>query len=160
MTRGPRSDTALRLQAGLNGDADQRAATMLLTEAAHGIWLDKLAGWPQYICPIEDVRRSHALFLDWHQLREDLVADDRAWDTFNEWAKSSAGQRASDEEYESRLADMVPRRPWHGASSSELVILRIALELAPGGLFGDGFARLDLGNRRAVRTAVEQLIDY
>ena len=38
---------------------------------------------------------------------------------------------------------MVPRRPWHGASGSELVLLRIALELAPGGLLGDGLPRLE-----------------
>lgn len=53
MTREPTSDTARRLAIGLSGDADQRTATMLLTEAAHGIWLDKLAGWPEYMRPLE-----------------------------------------------------------------------------------------------------------
>lgn len=154
MTREPSSDTARRLAIGLNGDADQRAATMLLTEAAHGIWLAKLAGWPDYMRPSDDPRRSGGLYLDWHQLREDLAADDRAWATFTEWAESRLGRNASDVEYEARLAEQVPRRPWHGASSSELVLLRIALELAPGGLLGDGLARLDLGNRRAVLVAL------
>jgi hypothetical protein len=36
-------------------------------------------------------------------------------------------------------------------------LARIALDLAPGGLLGDGLARLDLRNRRAVREAFELL---
>lgn len=159
MTREPSSETARRLTIGLNGDADQRAATRLLIDAAHGIWLDKLAGWPEYMASIEDPRRPDGLFLDWHQLREDLAADDRAWATFTVWAASHAGRRATEEEYEDRLVEMVPRRPWHGASTSELVLLRIALELAPGGLLGDGLPRLDRMNRTAVRAAIEELAD-
>ena len=54
---------------------------------------------------------------------------------------------------------MVTRRPWHGASSSELVLLRIAVELAPGGLLGDGLARLDDTNTAAVLAAVTELAD-
>lgn len=159
MTRTTTSDTARRLEIGLNGDADQRAATTLLTEAAHGIWLAKLAGWPAYLRLCDHPRRPEGLFLDWHQLREDLSADDRAWATFTVWAASHAGRRATEEEYEDRLAEMAPRRPWHGASTSELVLLRIALELAPGGLLGDGLPRLDRVNRTAVRAAMEELAD-
>ncbi len=157
MTREPRFDTARRLAIGINGDPDQRAATMLLTDAAHGIWLDKLAGWPEYIASIEDRRRPDGLCLDWHQLREDLAADDRAWGAFTEWAESRLGRNASDDEHEAHLAKLVPRRPWHGASSSELVLLRIALEVAPGGLLGDGLDRLDQANRRAVLNALSEL---
>lgn len=157
MTRDPSSDTERRMRLGLNGDADQRAATMLLIEAAHGIWLDKLAGWPEYMRPLEDPTRTDGLFLDWHQLREDLVADDQAWATFTDWADSRSGRNASEDEYEARLAELVPQRPWHGASSSELMLLRIALELAPGGLLGDGLPRLDRENRRAVEFAIDEL---
>ena len=53
----------------------------------------------------------------------------------------------------------MPRRPWHGASSSELVVLRIALEVAPGGLLGDGIARLDQANTAAVAAAVDTLVE-
>lgn len=154
MTLERRSDTARRLMIGLNGDADQRAATLLLIDAAHGIWLDKLAGWPEYIASIEDPRRPNGLCLDWDQLREDLATDDRAWAAFTAWTESSSGRKATEDECEARLAEMVPRRPWHGASSSELILLRISLELAPGGLLGDGLPRLDHGNQRAVRDAV------
>lgn len=157
MTPAPRSDTAARLTIGLNGDADQRAATMLLIEAAHGIWLDKLNDWPEYLRPLEGLRCPDGLYLEWHQLREDLAADDRAWATFTDWAGSRSGRNAAEDEYEARLAELVPRRPWHGASSSELVLLRIALELAPGGLLGDGLARLDEANSSAVLAAVGDL---
>ena len=54
---------------------------------------------------------------------------------------------------------MVPRRPWHGASGSELALLRIALELALGGLLGDGLPRLEDANTSAVLTAVAELAD-
>ena len=50
-------------------------------------------------------------------------------------------------------------RPWHGASGSELVLLRIALELVPGGLLGDGGPRLEAANTPAVFTAVAELAD-
>lgn len=153
MTRAPRSDTAARLTIGLNGDADQRAATMLLIEAGHGIWLDKLGGWSEYMRPLDDPNRPSGLYLDWHQLREDLAADDRAWATFTDWADSRSGRNASEDEYEARLAELVPRRPWHGASSSELVLLQIALELAPGGLLGGGLDRLDHVSASAVLVA-------
>lgn len=95
--------------------------------------------------------------MDWHQLREDLAADDRAWVTFTDWADSRSGRSASEDEYEAGLAELVPRRPWHGASSSELVLLRIALELAPGGLLGDGLARVDADNARAVMATIADL---
>lgn len=42
-------------------------------------------------------------------------------------------------------------------TDSEVVLMRIALTLAPGGLLGDGLAQLDSGNRRAVLIAVDQL---
>ena len=105
MTREPNAQTARRLYAGLNGDADQRAATALLAGAGCGVWLGKLAGWPQYMRPLDDTRHPDALYLDWHQLREDLIADDRAWATFNDWSTSYAGRQASDDEYERRLAN-------------------------------------------------------
>ena len=91
------------------------------------------------------------MWVDWHQLRGDLAADEHAWATFNDWANSYAGRRATEAEYETHLADTVPHRPWQGASSSELVLLRIAFGLALGGLLGDGLARLDWRNNRAVR---------
>jgi hypothetical protein len=47
----------------------------------------------------------------------------------------------------------VPGRPWHEASSRELVVLRIALKLAPGGLLVDGIARLDGANTAAADIA-------
>ena len=160
MTGEARSGTARRLAIGLNGDADQRAATMLLIEAAHGIWLDKLAGWPEYMPSLDDPRRPGGLYLDWHQLREDLAADDRAWATFTDWAASRSGRNASEDEYEARLAELVPRRPWHGASSSELALLRIALELAPGGLLGEGLDRLDCVNASAVLGAFSDRVRH
>ena len=52
-----------------------------------------------------------------------------------------------------------PAGRWHAASGSELVLLRIALELAPGGLLGDGLPRLDDSNTSAVVTAVAELAD-
>lgn len=153
------TETGLRLKAGLNGDANQRAATQLLIEAVHGVWLEKLVGWPEYLRPLGDSRSPGGLFLDWHQLRDDVAADDHAWKVFNDWAKSYAGRHASEDEYENRLAVMVPPRPWHGASSSELVLLRIALELAPGGLLGDGIGTLDEDNSRTVSAALLWLLD-
>ena len=98
MTHAARSDTAARLTIGLNGDADQRAATKLLIEAAHGNWLDKLNGWQEYLRPLVDPKRPSGLYLDWHQLREDLAADDRAWVAFTNWADSRSGRNAGDEE--------------------------------------------------------------
>nr|MCU0263856.1 hypothetical protein [Candidatus Nanopelagicales bacterium] len=68
-------------------------------------------------------------------------------------------RQASEDTYEQAREQMVPRRPWHGASSSELVVLRIALEVAPGGLLGDGIARLDQANTAAVAAAVDTLIE-
>ena len=50
--------------------------------------------------------------------------------------------QAGEVEVDATYAPMVPRRPWHGASGSELV-LGIALELAPGGLLGYGLPRLE-----------------
>ena len=150
---------AHRLRTGLNGDPDQRAATTLLIDAANGIWLAKLSGWPQYLRDTEDTRRPGGLWIDWQQLREDLTADDTALAEFNDWATSYAGRQASEDTYEQTREQRVPRRPWHGASSSELVILRIALEMAPGGLLGDGIARLDQGNKTAVGAAVDTLLE-
>ena len=150
---------ALRLRAGLTGDPDQRAATELLIAAVNGVWLAKLGGWAEYVCPTEDGRRPGGLWVDWQQLRGDLAADDRAWAAFSDWADSYPGRQASEDTYEHTRDQMVPRRPWHGASSSELVVLRIAVELAPGGLFGDGIARLDEANTAAVVTAVNTLVE-
>jgi hypothetical protein len=53
---------------------------------------------------------------------------------------------------------MVPRRLWHGASGSELV-LGIAFELPPGGLLGDRLPRLEDADTSAVLTAVAELVD-
>ena len=150
---------AQSLRTGLNGDPDQRAATNLLIDAVNGVWLAKLSGWPQYLCPTQDTRRPGGLWIDWQQLRDDLTADDKAWAAFNDWATSYAGRQASEDTYEHTREQMVPRRPWHGASSSELVVLRIAVELAPGGLLGDGIARLDEANTVAVVTAVNTLVE-
>ena len=119
------------LRTGLNGDPDQRAATDLLIDAANGVWLAKLSGWPQYLCPTQDTRRPGGLWIDWQQLRDDLTADDKAWEAFNDWSTSYAGRQASEDTYEQTREQMVPRRPWHGASSSELVVLRIAVEVRP-----------------------------
>lgn len=157
-TKPTSADLAARLRAGLNGDPDQRAATELLITAAGGVWLLKLSGWTEYLRPTQDTRRGEALWIDWQTLTEDLATDDHAWTTFTTWADSSEGRGASEEEYDRRRSELVPRRPWHGASSSELVLLRIAVELAPGGLLGDGIARLDEANRAAVATAVDTLI--
>ena len=150
---------AERLRAGLNGDPDQRAATELLIGAANGVWLAKLGGWTQYLCPTEDTRRPGGLWIDWQQLRDDLTADDRAWTAFNDWSTSYTGRQASEATYEQTRQQMVPGRPWHGASSSELVVLRIAVALAPGGLLGDGIARLDQANKDAVAAAVDTLVE-
>jgi hypothetical protein len=147
-----------RLRAGLNGDPDQRAATELLIAAGGGVWLAKLSGWPEYLRPTGDARRGDGLWIDWQALREDLTSDDLAWAAFHGWAESAEGRRASDDQVEDRRTAMVPTRPWHGASGSEMVLLRIAVQLAPGGLLGDGVARLDEANRAAVATAVETLI--
>ena len=152
-------EVAHRLRVGLNGDPDQRAATNLLIDASNGVWLAKLGGWPQYLSPTQDARRPGGLWIDWRQLREDLAADDKAWEAFNDWTNSYAGRQASEDTYEQTREQMVPRRPWHGASSSELVVLRIALALAPGGLLGDGIARLDDDNTAAVAAAVDILVE-
>ena len=148
-----------RLRAGLNGDPDQRAATELLIAAANGVWLTKLGGWTEYLCPTEDTRRPGALWIDWSQLREDLDADEKARAEFADWANSYSGRKAGEDEYDRTHDQMVPRRPWHGASSSELVLLRVAVELAPGGLLGDGLSRLDDTNTAAVLAAVTELAD-
>ena len=147
------------LRAGLNGDPDQRAATELLIAAVNGVWLAKLGGWAEYVCPTEDAGRPGGLWIDWQQLRGDLGADDRAWAAFSDWADSYPGRQAGEDTYEHTRDQMVPRRPWHGASGSELVVLRIAVELAPGGLLGDGIARLDEANTAAVVTAVNTLVE-
>ena len=151
------ADTAARLLAGLNGDPDQRAATTLLIDACHGIWLTKLAGWGEYLVDLEDPRRPGALYIDWQQLRDDLNSDDAAWGTFTAWAESWAGRTAGDDVVDAKRAAMVPHRPWHGASSSETTLLRIALDLAPGGLLGDGLNRLDHTNTTAVLAAIDDL---
>ncbi|MCU0263864.1 MAG: hypothetical protein MUF09_09375 [Candidatus Nanopelagicales bacterium] len=152
-------EVARRLRAGLNGDPDQRAATTLLIDAANGVWLTKLSGWPEYLCTTEDTRRPGGLWIDWQQLRDDLATDDMAWAQFNDWTASYTGRVASEDTYEQTREQMVPRRPWHGASGSELVVLRIAVELAPGGLFGDGIPRLDPANKAAVAAAVDTLVE-
>lgn len=158
MTTNRRSELALGLIAGLNGDPDQRAATQLLCTAAGGIWLGKLCGWPEYLRPLEELGHPDALWIDWHRLREDLAADDCAWATFNDWANSYAGRRATEAEYENHLANSVPHRPWHGASSSELVLLRASPSNSPPvDSSATALARLDLRNRRAVREALDQL---
>ena len=152
-----RDDLADRLLAGLNGDPDQRAATTLLIDACHGIWLTKLAGWGEYLVEMEDPRRPGALCIDWQQLRDDLTADAAAWDAFNAWADSWAGRRVSQDQFGAQRRLMVPPRPWHGASNCETTLLRIAQELAPGGLLGDGLNRLDPANTTAVLTAIDDL---
>ena len=152
-------DMAHGLPTGLNGDPDQRVATTLLIDAENGVWLAKLGGWPQYLCPTQDTRRPGGLWIDWQQLREDLTADDTAWAQFTEWATSYAGRQATEDTYEQTREQMVPARPWHGASSSELVVLRIALEVAPGGLLGDGVARLDPANTTVVEPSIRTLVE-
>ena len=152
------STTPAPLHRGLNGDPDQRAATELLITAVDGVWLRKLDQWPEYLRPTEDPRRPGGLWIDWRTLREDLAADDLAWQQFNVWAESSEGRRATEDAYEDRMGELVPRRPWHGASGGELTVLRIAVELAPGGLLGDGMARLDDANRAAVAAAFNTLV--
>ena len=114
MSRG--DDLAGRLALGLNGDPDQRAATTLLTEAAHGVWLTKLGGWDQYVVPLHDLRRPGALYVDWRRLRADRAADQVARNEFAAWAESPAGRRASDDEHDTRWDQYVvpvddPRRP-------------------------------------------------
>lgn len=151
-------DLAVRLSNGLNGDPDQRAATQLLTQFAHGVWLRKLSGWPQYLCDVEDTARPGGLWINWRQLREDLAADQAAREDYADWADSYEGQRATEAEQERRW-EQIPGRPWHGASGSEFVALRIALELAPGGLLGDGLPRLDPANTEAVKAAFLEVVD-
>ena len=68
-------------------------------------------------------------------------------------------QQAGEDQVDATYTQAVPRRPSHGASGSELVLLRIALELAPGGLLGDGLPGLDDANTSAVLTAVAELAD-
>lgn len=149
------SDLAARLQAGLDGDPDQRAATTLLTHAGHGVWLAKLDGWDTYLHEVADLRRPAALVIDWARLRADLAADDTARTQFADWAASHRGRAATDTEHDARWQATVPTRPWHGASTSELVLLRIALDLALGGPLADGLARLDPANRAAVLAAID-----
>ena len=118
----------------------------------------QLSGWPDYLRERTDTRRVGGLWIDWALLRTDLVLDEQAWAEFQAWADSYTGRQASEDEYERRRGE-VPRRPWHGASSSELVILNIALALAPGGLLGDGLPRLNEGNRAAALAAVTEVSD-
>ena len=153
------SDLAARLARGLNGDPDQRAATHLLVTGGRGVWSAKLAGWDQYLVPTNDPLRPDALYVDWHQLRADLAADDTARDQYAAWADSSNGRHATDDQRERMWGQLVPARPWHGASSTELLLLRIAVELAPGGLLGHTIPRLDDFNRRALTEAIRTLLD-
>ena len=78
---------------------------------------------------------------------------------FTAWADSYTGRKADDDEYDRTHAEMVPRRPWHGASSSEMTVLRIALDLAPGGLLGDGLAHLDEANTSTILIAVAEVAE-
>ena len=153
------TEAARRLRAGLNGDANQRAATELLINAVDGIWLVKLGGWPQYVQAFDGTRIPEGLWIDWAQLRDDLAADEKARDEFTAWADSYTGRKADDDEYDRTHAEMVPRRPWHGASSSEMTVLRIALDLAPGGLLGDGLAHLDDANTSTILIAVAEVAE-
>ena len=109
----PRDTTprvARRRRAGLNGEANQRAASELLINAVDGIWLAKLGGWPQYVRPFDGTRIPEGLWIDWRQLREDLEADERARAEFSDWATSYTGRRADEVEYERTHDRMVPRR--------------------------------------------------
>ena len=150
---------AARLAEGLNGDPDQRAATHLLVTAGRGVWLTKLGGWNQYLVPSGDPLRPDALYVDWHQLRDDLAADDTTRDEYATWADSSSGRLATDDQRDDRWEQLIPARPWHGASSTELLLLRIAVELAPGGLLGHTIPRLDDFNRTALTEAIQTLLD-
>jgi hypothetical protein len=153
-----RQQIARRLEAGLSSEPENQAATRLLIQAAHGIWLTKLAGWDQYLSPSSPRLAPDGLSIDWYQLRDDFVADEHAWEEFRRWTESYAGRTATDAEYEQHREATVPTRPWHGASTSELVILRIALEIAPGGLLGDGVPYLDHTNAGAVGAAFDATI--
>ena len=155
----PLEELVAGLRVGLNGDPDQRAATELLITAVGGVWVRKLSGWRTCMPYTDAGFRPGGRWIDWHQLRDDLAADDKAWAEFNDWANSYAGRQANEDTYEQTREQMVPRRPWHGASSSELVVLRIAVEIAPGGLLGDGIARLDPANQAAVAAALDTLIE-
>lgn len=149
---------ARRLLDGLNGDPDQRAANALLSEAAHGIWLSKLTGHDQYLVQASD-RPGSALWIDWRTLREDLNADDTATRHFHAWTQTWEGRHATDDQHDAKWTALVPVRPWHGASTSEKAILRIAADLAPGGTWAEGIARFDPHNRAAVLAAVAELVE-
>ena len=153
------SDLAARLAQGLNGDPDQRAATHLLVTGGRGVWSAKLAGWDQYLVPTSDPLRPDGLYVDWHRLRDDLAADDTARDQYATWSDSSSGRHATDDQRDSRWEQLVPNRPWHGASSTELLLLRVAVELAPGGLLSNAIPRLDDFNRAALTDAIQTLLD-
>ena len=79
--------------------------------------------------------------------------------TFTAWADSYAGRKADDDVYDRTHDQMVLRRPWHGASSSEMTVLRIAVDLAPGGLLGDGLAHLDEANTSTILIAVAEVAE-
>lgn len=146
-----RSDLEAGLVLGLNGDPDQRAATLLLSTAVGGVWLAKLAGWEEYLVPLHDLRRPASLYIDWRQLRDDRAADGTVRGGFAAWADSPRGRRATDDEHDAHWARTVPDRPWRGASTGELAILDIALAIAPGGLLAEGIVGLDPNNREASR---------
>ena len=135
------------------------AATELLINAVDGIWLVKLGGWPQYVQAFDGTRIPEGLWIDWGELRDDLAADEKARDEFTAWANSYIGRKADDDEYDRTHVEMVSRRPWHGASSSEMTVLRIALDLAPGGLLGDGLAHLDEANTSTILIAVAEVAE-
>ena len=149
---------ARRLRTGLNGDANQRAATELLINAVDGSGWSSSGGGPS-TSTFDGTRIPEGLWIDWGQLRDDLAADEQARAEFSDWANSYAGRKADEDEYERTHADMVPRRPWHGASGSEMTVLSIAVELAPGGLLGDGLARLDEANTSTVLIAVAEVAE-
>ena len=109
--------------------------------------------------PLHVPESAVCLQIDWGQLREDLAADEKALDEFSEWAKSSAGRTATEYELDLTREQLVPYRPWYGASTSEMTVLRIATELAPGGLIGDGLAHLDEANTSTVLIAVAEVAE-
>jgi hypothetical protein len=75
------------------------------------------------------------------------------------WTQSWEGRHAVDDQYEAKWRAMVPNRAWHGASSSELAILQMAVDLAPGGPWGAGISRFDPNNRAAVLAAVAEVVE-
>lgn len=147
------------LVAGMNanGDPDQRAATLLLINSVSGRWVGKFKGWPEHLS--EDEGCPERWYFHWWKIREDMAVSNAEDEEFQRWYKHS-GQYIRNDDDGTEFEAQRPKHtewPWFGCSGGEGVLLQIALDIAPGGLLGNGIRRLDPNNLAQVATAMTDL---